>query len=168
MPIFQKTIVWAENFVSCGHGLTRRFYRHNHHIYKSLKWRNFQPCALGSCTCLKSFNEFGTTLHTDGAFSLFCCWFFLLVVLIGDNGASFLRLATDCDGGDLTGLLGVGDLGPSSLDDMDGSGGDLTSDLDDMRLFFILKDKMWTLDCKSLNLKKKCTLCRKMCWQFFF
>ena len=64
------------------------------------------------------------------------------MVLIGDNGASFLRLATDCDGDDLTGLLGVGDLGPSSLDDMDGSGGDLTSDLDDVRLFFILKDKM--------------------------
>ena len=75
---------------------------------------------------------------TAGVFSLFCCRIFLLLVLIGDKGASFLRLATVCVGGDLTGLFGAGDLGPSSLDDMDGSGGDLISDLDDMRLFLIL------------------------------
>lgn len=72
--------------------------------------------------------------------------------LVGERGPSFLRFA--CAGGDLTGLFGVGDFGPSSLDDMDGSGGDLMSDLDDIRLFLILAQQVI---CMNIKLTAECT-----------
>ncbi len=77
-----------------------------------------------------NFNKVAKKKLTAGCGVLFCSCDFLFVVLTGERGASFLRLATGCCAvGDLTGLFAAGDLGPSSPEDIDDR-----IDLTDIRL----------------------------------